>query len=65
MYYSKICGLVYELLHYKHGQASHMMTSLDLPYTFYPYNYPSQALDHHPSVSKNYETYYRSARVQV
>jgi len=36
---SNICGLVYELLHYKHGEASHMLHSLDRPYSTYPYVY--------------------------
>ena len=27
-----MCGLVYELLHFKHGDASSMLQSLDIPW---------------------------------
>jgi len=50
---SNICGLVYELLHFRHGHASNMMHSLDLPYSYYPYIYTTefQALVDDPSSS--------------
>jgi len=39
---SNVCNLVYTLLHFRHGKASHMLHSLDIPYSPWPYLFDSE-----------------------